>query len=256
MKNLITVYKPVGMTPLEAIKNLRLLNPELTNEKITYAGRLDPLARGLLLLLIGEEAKLRSTYLSLPKIYEFEMVFGLQTDTSDMLGYLKEIRTKSAPKNLKLFVNTFVNNFHGIQTQFYPSYSSKTVNGKPLFWWARNDKLSQISLPKHTIEIFAFKTLSFGKISILKLEQKVKTAVKLVNGDFRQEEILRRWNEFFAQTKEIELETAKFSIHCSSGTYVREIVRQIGEEIGSGALTIDILRTKIGKYSLDDAINL
>jgi len=256
MKNLLTVYKPSGMTPLEAIKKIKLLKVELTNKKITYAGRLDPLARGLLLLLIGDEAKQKSSYLSLPKTYEFEMIFGLQTDTSDILGYLKEIKITHELKNVNLFVNIFVNNYLGIKTQFYPPYSSKPVNGKPLFWWARNDKLSQISLPKHTIEIFEFKTISFAEITISEFEKKVKASIESVQGDFRQEKILKRWNEFFAQTKEIKLTTAKFRIHCSSGTYIREIVRQIGEEIGSGAIAIDILRTHIGEYSLNDSFTL
>src|SRR5690349_10661953 len=120
MQNIHIVYKPVGLTPLEMINKLQSQTPELVGKKICYAGRLDPLAHGVLLLLSGEETKQREKYLSLPKTYEFEVVFGMQTDTYDVLGYLKETEIKPLQVNVNLFVNTFVNNNIGKQQQFYP----------------------------------------------------------------------------------------------------------------------------------------
>ncbi len=87
MQQLINVYKPLGMTPLEVIRKLKQTNSYLTEAKISYAGRLDPLAHGVLLLLVGENTKEKDRYLALPKTYEFEIIFGLQTDTYDLLGY-------------------------------------------------------------------------------------------------------------------------------------------------------------------------
>jgi len=53
---------------------------------MTYAGRLDPLAEGLLLVLTGEECKNKEKYLGLDKEYEVDVLFGFATDTYDILG--------------------------------------------------------------------------------------------------------------------------------------------------------------------------
>jgi tRNA pseudouridine55 synthase len=254
MKNFISIYKPIGMTPLEVIEKLKISYKQLSDKKITYAGRLDPLAHGVLLLLIEDEIKKKAEYLSLTKTYEFEIVFGISTDTYDLLGYLNDIKIKKTAKNVKLFVNKFVNNSIGKHLQEYPPYSSKTVKGKPLFWWAKNNKLTEIIIPKHTIEIFDFSVLSIGNISLQKLEKKITSEVVLVNGDFRQKIILKRWQEFFSQIdSQQKFTTARFRISCSSGTYIRSLAEQIGKEIGSGAIAIDILRTNVGEHSLEDA---
>lgn len=254
MPKLINFYKPIGLTPLEVIKQLRITKPELTNKKIGYAGRLDPLAHGVLLLMVGEETKKREKYLGLPKTYEFEVVFGIQTDTYDLLGYVEEKNVKYSKKNVNIFVNTFVNKFIGKQMQAYPPYSSKTVKGKPLFWYARNNKLKNIIIPQREIEIFDFTCVSLGEIAINTLEQKVNDTIKSVAGDFRQEEILERWQEVFSQitNTNLTLPTAKFHLSCSSGTYVRGLVNQLGKELGCGAVALEILRTHVGDYSLQD----
>ena len=57
MKNIINIYKPVSITPLQAIEKFKLQNPCYKNQKISYPGRLDPMAQGILLLLVGNENK-------------------------------------------------------------------------------------------------------------------------------------------------------------------------------------------------------
>jgi tRNA pseudouridine55 synthase len=255
MQKIIIVDKPVGFTPLEAVKKIKEKKPELAEKKITYAGRLDPLAHGVLLLLIGEETKKRDSYLSLSKTYEFEIVFGLESDTYDLLGYSKTVNVKK-PINVNLIVNTFVNKHIGKQLQSYPPYSSKPVNGKPLFWWARNNKLHEIEMPKKEIEIYDFICLSLGVITVVELKQKINDSLKSVNGDFRQKEILTRWDTVLKELKNKTQQTAKFSITCSSGTYMRELIHQLGKELGCGAVAIDIFRTGVGDYTIKDAIKI
>jgi len=257
MQNLISIYKPVGLTPLEVIISITQKFPELKARKITYAGRLDPLAHGLLLLLSDNEIKKKAYYLSLKKTYEFKVVFGLKTDTYDLLGYLQDIKIKNPETNVNLFVNKFVKNFLGKYIQEYPPSSSTTVKRTPLFWWVKNDKLSEITIPKHEIEIFNFKLTSLGEIEMKKLKQKTKKEFALVHGNFRQEMILERWQQLFSKTNTSEkCITAKFRIECSSGTYIRGLVDQMGKELGCGAVAIDIFRTDIGTYSLKNALRL
>ena len=62
LKPFILLNKAIGETPLELILKFKRKNPEYENEKIAYAGRLDPMADGLLLLLLGEENKKRKSY--------------------------------------------------------------------------------------------------------------------------------------------------------------------------------------------------
>jgi tRNA pseudouridine55 synthase len=254
MQKIVPIYKPTGLTPFEMVKKIKLTNTKLANIKIGYAGRLDPLAHGVLLLMVGEETKKRDLYLALPKSYLFEVVFGLETDTYDILGLLSTVRSKRTSKNVNLFVNTFVKNRLGKQIQKYPPYSSKAVNGKPLFWWAKNGKLTQIKIPTREIEIYEFTVISIGEIVIDKLNERVSDAINSVKGDFRQKKIKKLWDQYFSQQKkEKTLTTVTFKINCSSGTYVRELVNQMGKEIGCGALAINILRTSVGNYSLTDA---
>ncbi len=258
MQQLLSIYKPSGLTPLQVINSIKKQRPELANEKITYAGRLDPLAHGVLLLLIGEEAKKRKTYLDFLKTYEFEAVFGLETDTYDVLGLVKAKKEIVSGINVNLFVNTFVKSHLGKQLQFYPPYSSKAINGKPLFWWARNNRLDEIEMPTREIKIYDFRCVSIGNISVKDLKQKVEASITSVHGDFRQKEIWARWEEVCStlQNKTNTLPTAKFYLNCSSGTYVRELVHQLGKAMSCGAIAIDILRTAVGEYTIKNAEKL
>ena len=69
MKNVINFYKKVGITPLQAINQFKSKNPKYKSKKIGYAGRLDPMAEGVLLFLVEEEGKKISNYLKLNKEY-------------------------------------------------------------------------------------------------------------------------------------------------------------------------------------------
>ncbi len=65
--NLIIAYKELGETPLECLERMRIKHNIGQNTPMTYAGRLDPMADGLLIVLVGEECKKKDTYLGLNK---------------------------------------------------------------------------------------------------------------------------------------------------------------------------------------------
>lgn len=83
---MLNLYKKVGETPLECLGRWVKQNPKYENMKMTYAGRLDPMAEGELLVLVGEECYEKEKYLGLDKEYEFDILFGFGTDTYDILG--------------------------------------------------------------------------------------------------------------------------------------------------------------------------
>ena len=89
---MIVANKELGETPLECIERARIELGLDANMPMTYAGRLDPLASGKLLILMGEECKEKEKYLGYDKEYEIEVLFGIKTDTGDALGQITEVR--------------------------------------------------------------------------------------------------------------------------------------------------------------------
>jgi tRNA pseudouridine55 synthase len=254
MNKIINMYKPIGLTPLQLIQEFRIAHTEYQKVKIGYAGRLDPLAHGVMLLMIGDETKERIKYLGLNKEYEFQVLFGVSTDTYDALGLLKENILIKLPDNLEDKVKKFVTKKRGKHNQNFPPYSSKEVNGIPLYQWARDNKLHEIKIPTKEIEIYNIELDSLYKISIEELKQIIIKNIQGVKGNFRQNEILNLWNGFFNKNKNESVIVGKFKISCTSGTYVRSIAHELGKDLGSGAITLDILRTSVGKYKLIDSI--
>ena len=176
MSDVIPIYKALGETPYQAILKFKKRFPEYMNVKISYAGRLDPMAEGLLLLLVGEENQKRKKYENLSKTYEFTVLLGIATDTYDILG--KIVHSPNLNSHLinnssivesgdgtsmdygKWQMENILKSFLGKRVQPYPPYSSKAVKGKPLYWWARENRLDEIEIPTKVIEIYDIKLKS------------------------------------------------------------------------------------------------
>lgn len=249
MLTTLNIYKPLGKTPLETIELLRQKLPEYQNKKITYAGRLDPMAEGVLLLLVEPETNNRETYLHLPKEYECEALFGFSSDTFDILG-IPQKHEYSKP-----LIESIIPTLLGKQIQPYPPYSSVPVQGKPLFYWARQGKLNKIVIPKKEIEIFNISVIKKSTISSHDLLSRITASITLVQGDFRQSEILQTWENLLTNNQE-QHAIIHLSISCSSGTYVRGIVNTLGEKSGVKAVTLGITRTRVGNFMIDDSVRL
>jgi len=249
--NIIIVYKKVGETPLDCVNNLKKLRPELAFLPVTYAGRLDPLAEGLLILLAGEECLKKDEYLSLKKEYQVEVLFGFATDTYDLMG---EITSSSKASSFDCDDNfiSILEKFTGRIKQEYPPYSSRTVEGKPLFTWAREGKLSEITIPSHDVSVDKIEIVKEGDISSRELLDKIKNDISLVRGDFRQKQILEKWYEALKDNTEENYKVVTLEITCGSGVYVRSIANSLGLELQIPSLALSIKRTKIGEYGVGD----
>ena len=248
MKKIIVLNKKEGETPLEALDGIRIKYKEYKDIKMTYAGRLDPMASGVLVVLLGEEVKNKEKYLALEKEYEFEILFGFATDTYDILGkVVNNCELKITNYELEKQIKKELKNFKGELIQQYPIYSSKTVLGKQLFTYARAGE--EVEIPTRKIHIKSLKLL--GKVRIInnkKLFQNIEKRIKKVKGDFRQDEILSTWKERLEE--EGKFFVGKFKIKCSSGTYVRGIANSLGNKMKIPALAFSIKRTKVGRYVL------
>ncbi|MFA5751307.1 MAG: hypothetical protein WC898_03395 [Candidatus Paceibacterota bacterium] len=249
IKKTIVLNKKEGETPLEALNTFRLKNREYENVPMTYAGRLDPLASGLLLILTGKEVKKKEKYLTLSKEYEFEILFGFQTDTYDILGkVIKKLRNDFVLKkdDLRERIENGIQYFIGEYNQKYPKYSSKTVKGVPLFVYARSGK--EVDIPSKKVLIKQIEFKSIKKISKKVLISNIEKRIKKVKGDFRQKEILAVWKRVLRNNKQKAFYVAKLRINASGGTYVRVIANELGEKIGIPLIAFSIKRTRIGKW--------
>jgi tRNA pseudouridine55 synthase len=265
----IPVYKNKGKTPLQTLENLAKDRPELKDLPLTYAGRLDPLAEGLLLVLVGDECKKKDEYLVLSKEYIVTILFGFETDTYDVMGRVtdapsaelferssdllaqkvKKVRGQTISNSSPDFAS-IVQNFTGTITQSYPPYSSRTVDGKPLFQWAREGKLDEITIPTHEVFIESIDVVDTSVIYGIQLQKKIHEDISLVKGDFRQEEILQLWDSTFENSQEIKFNTITLRVVCGSGAYMRTLAYDIGKMLGVPALALDIVRTKVGEYTI------
>ena len=249
MKRILNIYKKAGETPLEAINRFRANNPEYQSVKITYAGRLDPLAEGVLILLAGDGVYEKEKYLKLDKEYEAEILFGFETDTYDILGLPK---MKKVIKDFNRNELTgFLNNFLGKNSFPFPPYSSYKIKGKALFQWAREGKIKEIKIPEKEREIYEIKITRLRKIGGKNLLAQINKKIQKVKGDFRQEKILRQWGKILKNKADTEFQTAKIKIKCSSGTYIRSIAHKLGKDLKAGAVLLNLKRIRVGKFNIE-----
>ncbi len=248
----LNLYKQLGETPRERLERLRIQKPHYEHEVLSYAGRLDPMAEGVMLALVGSANKRRDAYLELSKEYVLDILFGFSTDTYDVLGRVMETGDSSGIE--KAAVQKGLNEFRGHIDQEYPPYSSKTVEGKSLFEWARNNALGALVMPSRTVTIHHIHVETMYKIPEPMLLNYIEDGVARVTGDFRQDEVLRLWRRHLKKEGDREFLAATVKIECTSGTYARSIAHGLGKELGCPALALHILRTKVGEYSVEKSL--
>lgn len=236
---MLTLYKARGETPLECLERFRKENPEYKDEKMTYAGRLDPLAEGLLLVLVGEECKNKEKYLGLDKEYEVDVLFGFATDTYDILG---KVTGAGNPQNFS--IGDILQDFVGKFSQKYPAYSSKYFNK------AKSRELDEDKIESKDVEIKSIELIGQKILSKVELEKYIQDSITLVSGDFRQKEILEIWDRKLAETSALQFPVISIKVSCTSGTYMRSLANAIGEKVSIPALALNIKRIRIGKYGL------
>ena len=135
-EGILLVDKPSGITSHDIVDRLRR---KLKMKKIGHAGTLDPLATGLMIMLIGKATKVSQFLISLDKAYEGTFKLGVETDSQDSDGEVVE--TKDLPENLsEEIIGEAMKEFLGDQYQTPPMFSAKKINGVPLYKMARKGK--------------------------------------------------------------------------------------------------------------------
>lgn len=218
MKGFLLIDKAGGMTSFDVIRSLK---KQLSCKRIGHTGTLDPLATGLLLVAVGEGTKLVEFFLGLDKVYEVEAVFGFVSDTFDADGSLTQVAGRGVNGLIYNFDRERVKallkeNFSGLIKQIPPKFSALKVDGHRAYDLARQGV--EFEMKAREVQVFENILLDFGF----------------------EEGVLR----------------ARIRIHCSSGTYVRSLVHDLGQVLECGAYVKELRRMRVGDFDIADALKL
>jgi tRNA pseudouridine55 synthase len=154
MEGVLLVDKPTDHTSHDVVARLRR---KLHMKRIDHAGTLDPMATGLLIMLIGKATRISQYLISLDKEYEGTIELGKVTDTQDADGEVME--TRPVPPLTETQVKAAVNSFMGDQYQTPPMYSAVKIDGVPLYKSAR--KGQEIEREPRFIRVMSWDVLRF-----------------------------------------------------------------------------------------------
>ena len=206
---ILLIDKQKGITSFDVIRKVkRILGRE---QKIGHAGTLDPLASGLLIILLGKATKLMNTFHTYEKEYEVTGQLGFATETQDMEGkivYKDEMGIKPSMEDIKKIIEK---NFLGNISQTPPNYSAKKIHGQKAYDLAR--KGHDFTIEKKDIFVSQFEVYEYV-FPILKCK-----------------------------------------IKCSTGTYIRTLINDLGIKLDTYATVLDLRRVSIGDFNVVEAVS-
>ena len=206
MDGILIVNKPKGWTSHDVVGKIRHI---AQMKKVGHAGTLDPIATGVLVVLLGKATKLSDILLQKDKTYRAGVRLGFKTDTYDITGV---VISQTEPEITKDEVESVLRRFEGKQLQQPPMYSAVKQGGKKLYELARQG--IEVERPLREVEIYSIDRLDFASPSFT------------------------------------------IEVHCSKGTYIRSLIHDIGQAMGSGACMESLCRTASGSFLLSDAVTV
>lgn len=177
-------------------------------DKAGHTGSLDPLATGLLPVCFGEATKIAGNLLGARKAYDTVARLGIVTDTDDAEG--QPLRERPVARYDIDTIDAALRDLTGRIMQRPPIYSALKRGGEPLYAKARRGE--SIEIEPRQVDVHAFELLS---------EQ------DLLDGDAPQ---------------------LRLHVECGSGTYVRSLVRDLGEALGCGAHVAELRRLWVDPF--------
>lgn len=132
LEGILLIDKPTGMTSHDVVDQVRR---KLRMKRIGHAGTLDPMATGLLIILVGKATKLSQYLTSLDKTYSGTITLGVTTNTQDADGEVTT--TKPVPSLTKEQATEALQGFVGDQYQTPPMFSAVKIDGQRLYKLAR-----------------------------------------------------------------------------------------------------------------------
>ncbi|MGO1950266.1 MAG: tRNA pseudouridine(55) synthase TruB [Mycobacteriaceae bacterium] len=214
---LVVIDKPAGMTSHDVVSRCRRI---FGTRRVGHSGTLDPMATGVLVVGVERGTKFLAHVVTHDKRYTATVRFGTSTVTDDVEG---DVLTSASPEAVAALTQDAVRGAFSRQSgdimQRPSSVSSIRVNGRRAHELVREGV--DVVLPARPVTVHG-----------------------LVVEDVRLGA---------AGTAAVE---ADISVHCSSGTYIRSIARDVGEELGVGGHLRALRRTSVGPFDIADARTL
>lgn len=157
MDGIILINKPKEWTSHDIVNKVK----KILNEKVGHTGTLDPMATGVLPLLVGKGTLCSKYLINHNKTYKVKLELGKKTDTADTEGKIVEEKEVTNKMLEKTVIKEVLNKFLGKQEQIPPIYSAIKVNGKKLYEYAR--KGQTVKIKPRQIEIYSIELLSIDK---------------------------------------------------------------------------------------------
>lgn len=241
MDGIIVINKPKNWTSHDIVAKVK----KLTNEKVGHTGTLDPMATGVLPLLIGKGTLCSKYLINHDKKYQVILQLGKRTDTLDSEGEIleeKEVKTENLEESK---VGQVFETLKGKQEQIPPMYSAIKVNGKKLYEYAR--KGQNVEVKPRIIEIY-----NIELIKINKEEKQIEFTVECSKGTY-----IRSLCETIAEKLETvgymcglnRLQVGEFGIEQSIS--IEEISQNPGK-IEKNLISIEELFKKIEKIKINE----
>ena len=166
MDGIILINKPKEWTSHDIVNKVK----KILNEKVGHTGTLDPMATGVLPLLVGKGTLCSKYLINHNKTYKVKLELGKKTDTADTEGKIVEEKEVTNKMLEETVIKEVLNKFLGKQEQIPPMYSAIKVNGKKLYEYAR--KGQTVEIKPRQIEIYSIELLSIDK-NLKQIEFKV-----------------------------------------------------------------------------------
>jgi tRNA pseudouridine55 synthase len=234
MDGLLVVDKPSGPTSHDVVARMRRA---LHETRIGHTGTLDPMATGVLLLVVGKATRLAKFLNASDKSYEAVVRFGFATDTADAEGRpLGPVSDRAMPS--REAIETALDAFRGTFLQQPPAFSAKKINGQRSYKLARDARLkpSRSEDPVHLADPADPADPAHPALPALPAPTSVTAhAIRIVS---------------------LDGDHVTLSVDCSAGFYVRSLAHDLGERLGVGAHLAALRRTRTGDFGLDRALPL
>ena len=206
MNGILIVNKSDGFTSRDVVNKLSKV---FNTKKIGHTGTLDPIAKGVLVVVLGKYTKLCEDLTQTYKEYIATFKLGILTDTLDITGNIIDEKSCNVSEEE---IRNVISSYKCVYSQEVPIYSSVKINGRKLYEYAR--KGEEVTLPKRKVDIKSIEVLEINKDII-----KIKCLV-------------------------------------SKGTYIRSLIRDIGESLNTHATMTDLIRTKQGIFDIKDSYTI